>query len=386
MAGAEGERGTAGEVFAAFLVLGLSAFGGPVAHLGYFRTAFVARRQWLAEAEFAELVALCSVLPGPTSSQVGAAIGFRRAGWAGSVAAWTGFTLPSAILMTAAALASGALTGSAASHVAHGLKLAAVAIVAQAVLAMARSLTPDWPRRAVAAVAAAIVALAGPLGQLAAIGFGVAAGLVLPAEPERASPPSPRPPLAGSVVAVVALAVLFVGLPLLAAATGNPVAALAAACVRAGTLVFGGGHVVLPLLQARVVPALVGSDAFLAGYGAAQAVPGPLFTFAAYLGALVGGVGGAAVALVALFAPGMLLLAAALPLAALMTRGPVRRAVRGVNAAVVGLLAAALVSPIGTAALGGAGDAVLAALGLAALLLRAPPLAVVAALVAAAFA
>ncbi len=196
----------------------------------------------------------------------------------------------------------------------------------------------------------------------------------------------PRPRLAGSLAAVAVLAAVFVGLPLLAAATGDRVTALAAACVRAGALVFGGGHVVLPLLQASVVPRLVGSDAFLAGYGAVQAMPGPLFTFAAYLGGLVGGVGGAAVALVALFAPGMVLLAAALPLAALMTHGPVRRAVRGVNAAVVGLLAAALVSPVGTAAIGDARDLILAGLGLAALLGRVPPLAVVAALVAVQFA
>ncbi len=380
------ERGTAGEVFAAFLALGVSAFGGPVAHLGYFRAAFVVRRRWLAEAAFADLVAVCSVLPGPTSSQVGAAIGFRRAGWPGAVAAWTAFTLPSAMLMTALALGAGALDGGPAERAAHGLKLAAVAIVAQAVVAMARSLAPDWPRRAVALIAALVVAFGGQVGQLAAIAFGAAAGFVLTGPPAPTGAPAARPRGAWLLTAVAGLAALFLGLQRLATATGDPLAALAAACVRAGSLVFGGGHVVLPLLQAQLVPRLVAGDAFLAGYGAAQAMPGPLFTFAAYLGGLVGGVGGAAVALVALFAPGMVLLAAALPWAVTLTRGPARAAVTGVNAAVVGLLAAALVSPVGTAAIHSAGDAVLAAVGLAALLVRVPPLAVVAALVAVQFA
>ncbi|MBV8970895.1 MAG: chromate efflux transporter [Sphingomonadaceae bacterium] len=374
-------RGTAGEVFAAFLALGVSAFGGPVAHLGYFRARFVGR--WLSEAGFGDLVALCSVLPGPTSSQVGAAIGFRRAGWAGAAAAWTGFTLPSAVLMIAVALLARGIDGRVLFHVEHGLALAAVAIVAQAVVGMARSLTPDWPRKGLALAAAAIVAAGGAFGQVAAIAVGAAAGAFLPRVAVPAAVRTPRMrPVTATLVPVAILVTLLVAAFCTAQVTGSRSAALAAACLRAGALVFGGGHVVLPLLQASVVPHLVGRDAFLAGYGAAQAVPGPLFTFAAFLGATVGGVGGGLIALVALFAPGMLLLAAALPWAGAVTSGRTRAAVAGVNAAVVGVLAAALVSPVGTAAILGPGDALLAAAALAALLARAPPLAVVAALVA----
>lgn len=383
-------RGTAAEVFVAFLGLGLTSFGGPVAHLGFFRAAFVARRRWLDEAAFAEIVGLCAFLPGPTSSQTGAAIGWRRAGWRGAVAAWTGFTLPSALLMTGLALAAGSLVGPGFDHAVHGLKLAAVAIVAQAVATMARTLTPDWPRRGIAVAAALGVATGGAAGQIAAIALGAAAGVLLsrtppgPATAGASEAPSRRHPTVG-LLALVAL--LLAGLPLLAAASGSAVVAVAAGCFRAGALVFGGGHVVLPLLQAAVVPRPVAADAFLAGYGAAQALPGPLFAFAAYLGGLVGGVGGAALALAAIFAPGMLLLAAVLPAwAAVQARPAARAAIAGVNAAVVGLLAAALVSPVGTGAIRGWGDLALAAAGLAALLARVPPWVVVAGLVAAALA
>ncbi len=372
-------RGTA-EVFVAFLRLGLTSFGGPVAHLGYFRSAFVVRRRWLDERQFAEIVGLCSFLPGPTSSQAGVLIGRHRAGWRGAVAAWVGFTLPSAVLMAVLALTAGMMHGAAEALVVHGLKLAAVAIVAQAVVAMARTLTPDWPRRGVAVVGAVIAAFAGPLGQILAIVAGAVAGRFVfpheaPMDPTRIAPPS-RGAVAGSVAIVVAVALLLAGLPLVA--TGSPLAALAAGCFRAGALVFGGGHVVLPLLQTALVPGVVDADAFLAGYGAVQAMPGPLFTFAAYLGGLVGGVAGAAVALVAIFAPGMLLLAAAVPVwSTLHARSAARAAVAGVNAAVVGVLAAALVSPLGTGAIHGAPDAVIATIAFAALLLKAPPWAVV---------
>jgi chromate transporter len=381
---ADGQRGTAGEVFVAFLRLGLTAFGGPVAHLGYFRTAFVARRQWLDEGQFAEIVALCSFLPGPTSSQTGVAIGLGRAGWAGALAAWLGFTLPSAALMIAVALAAGSLHGPVADHIIHGLKLAAVAIVAQAVVGMARTLTPDWPRRGIAVAAAGIVAFGGPFGQVAAILAGAAAGIALDTPATAARQPRDRLTVPRvSVVTLTAFAVLLAALPFLAAA--SPHLAVAAVAFRAGALVFGGGHVVLPLLQAGFVPRWLSSDAFLAGYGAAQALPGPLFAFAAYLGTAAGGVGTGLVALVAIFLPGMLLLIGVLPLwRALQARPGVRAAVRGVNAAVVGILAAALVSPVGTGAIHGVLDLALAAAGLAALLAKAPPWAVVAGLVAAA--
>jgi len=368
-------------VFVAFLRLGLTSFGGPVAHLGYFRRVFVARRGWLDERAFAEIVALCSFLPGPTSSQAGVAIGLRRAGWRGALAAWTGFTLPSAVLMTGFAFAAGSLHGRLATGAVHGLKLAAVAIVAQAVVAMARSLTPDWPRRAVALLAAGVVTLGGPLAQVAAIVAGAAAGLVIGGT-VRATPPAEPVDRAHRRVGLAALAVfagLLAGLPLLAAATGDRRLAIAAAAYRAGALVFGGGHVVLPLLSAGFVPRWLSRDTFLAGYGAAQAMPGPLFTFAAYLGAVAGGVGGAVVALFAIFAPGLLLLAAASPLWAGLQRGRARAAIDGVNAAVVGVLAAALVG-IGTGAIHGALDVALALAGFAALLARAPPWTVVAAL------
>ncbi len=382
-------RGSPAEVFGAFLRLGLTAFGGPVAHLGYFRTAFVARRGWLDAGQFAEIVALCSFLPGPTSSQTGVAIGLGRAGWGGALAAWVGFTLPSAVLMTGVALAAGSLHGPVAAAVIHGLKLAAVAVVAQAVIAMARALTPDWPRRGVAMAAAAIVVVGGPWGQVAAIVAGAVAGQVLGAG---ASVPRGSPTAVSRRLGVAALAgfaLLLAGLPLVAAVSGARPIAIAAAAYRAGALVFGGGHVVLPLLQSALVPRLVGTQAFLAGYGAAQALPGPLFTFAAYLGALVGGagagsvaggVGGAVVALVAIFAPGMVLLAAALPVWAGLQARP------GARAAVVGILAAALISPVGTGAIHGAVDAGVAAAGFAALLGRVPPWAVVAGCVVAALA
>ncbi|QYE34618.1 chromate efflux transporter [Polymorphobacter sp. PAMC 29334] len=386
----EGRAGVI-EVFLAFLRLGLTSFGGPVAHLGYFRRAFVGR--WLDEARFGEIVGLCSFLPGPTSSQVGVAIGLDRAGVKGALAAWLGFTLPSAILMISFAFIARSLHGPVATAAIHGLKLAAVAIVAQAVIGMARSLTPDLRRLAIAVVAVAIVAVAGRFGQFAAIAAGALLGLILTREPGAHMPAhsaAPRRPTVarrtgGACLAV--FAILLAGLPFLRAATGDLGVAVADSFYRSGALVFGGGHVVLPLLRAEVVPpGWIGGDAFLSGYGAAQALPGPLFAFAAYLGTVIGGVGVAVLALVALFAPGMLLLFGALPFWSALSAQPLARAaLKGTNAAVVGILASALYDPVGTGAILTWRDGVIALAGFTALTCaKVPPLAVVAATVVAA--
>ncbi|NGP18672.1 chromate efflux transporter [Devosia aurantiaca] len=349
----EAERGTPLEVFWAFLKLGLTSFGGPIAHLGYFRDELVVRRRWIDEAGYADLVALCQFLPGPASSQVGFALGLRRAGPLGALAAWTGFTLPSALLLVLFAYGAAALEGPLAQGVLHGLKLVAVAVVAQAVLGMARSLTPDRERAAIAVLAVFLVVLGGgALGQLGAIVFGIVAGLVLlrrDEEPKTDQLFFPISPKAG-LVAVVLFVVLLAGLPWLAGA-GQGVA-LFDAFYRAGSLVFGGGHVVLPLLEAEtVLRGWVSPDAFLAGYGATQAVPGPLFTFAAYLGAVSNGLPGAAIALVGIFLPGLLILVAALPFWNTLRRWPgAQAAMRGANAAVVGILGVALYDPVFTSA------------------------------------
>ncbi|MBN8897270.1 MAG: chromate efflux transporter, partial [Rhodospirillales bacterium] len=305
------------QVLLVFLRLGMTSFGGPVAHLGYFRAEFVGRRRWLDEATFADLVALCQFMPGPASSQTGMAIGLLHAGPLGMLAAWIGFTLPSALAMALFAFGVTELGDVGHANWVHGLKLVAVAIVAQAVWSMARSLAPDR-LRATVAVAACLVALAIPstLGQVAAIVLGGLAGLfVLPRpDPQPASDVRiglgiPRPL---AVALLVAFAVLLVALPPLARGANLHALSLFDAFYRAGALVFGGGHVVLPLLQASVVPpGWVDNDAFLAGYGATQAMPGPIFTFAAYLGAIEtpspNGWAGAALATVAIFAPSFLL-------------------------------------------------------------------------------
>ena len=362
--------GSWGEVLAAFLRLGLTSFGGPVAHLGYFRAEFVARRRWLDDRVYADLVALCQFLPGPASSQVGIAIGLSRAGYAGALAAWTAFTLPSAVAMVLFAYGVGALGDIAGSGWLHGLKIAAVAVVAQAVLGMMRSLAPDR-ERATLAVAAAALTLAVPSawGQIGAIVLGGLAGAAL-LRTNVSSDQVALPLNVSRTVGAALLAVFFVlliGLPLLAASTPSQPVKLFDAFYRAGSLVFGGGHVVLPLLQASVVPpGWVGNDAFLAGYGAAQAVPGPLFTFAAYLGAVMGpppnGWQGAALCLVAIFLPSFLLVIGVLPFWEQLRRGAVAQAaLRGVNAAVVGLLLAALYNPVWASAIAGPGDFALAA-------------------------
>jgi chromate transporter len=359
--------GTPGEVFRVFLGLGLTSFGGPVAHLGYFREAFVVRRGWLGERAYADLVALCQFLPGPASSQVGMAVGLMRAGWAGMLAAWCAFTLPSALAMAMVALGVAALGDAAGTGWLSGLKAAAVAVVAHAVLGMARSLAADGPRATIAVAAMAVVLLVpGALAQVGAILLGGLAGLAWLKAP---APGAAHEPLASPVtrpVALGALALFFallVILPLAAQAGGAP--ALVDAFYRAGALVFGGGHVVLPLLQAEMVGGLglVDRETFLAGYGAAQAVPGPLFTFAAYLGAAAtGGLGGAAVALLAVFLPSALLVVGGLPFWEALRRAPqAQRALGGVNAAVVGLLAAALYDPVFTEGVPGAAAMAVAA-------------------------
>jgi chromate transporter len=353
------------EVLMAFLKLGLTSFGGPVAHLGYFRTEFVERRRWLDDRSFSDLVALCQFLPGPASSQVGMGLGLARAGWLGAIAAWCGFTLPSAIALIAFAYGIahwGALAGSGAVH---GLKVAAVAVVAQAVWGMAQKLCPDRARAAFA-IAAALLVLALPtaLSQVIAI---VLAGLVgwrilkLPHQQAVAHQGFGVSRTAG-VVALVLFFALLVALPFVAVATQSVAWQVVEGFYRAGALVFGGGHVVLPLLQATVVPAgVVGNEQFLAGYGAAQAVPGPLFTFAAYLGAVMHGpfagwTGGLAL-LVVIFVPAALLLIGALPFwDALRQRDAVQSAMAGVNAAVVGILLAALYDPVWTSAVRGRAD------------------------------
>ena len=347
-------------IFLVFLRLGCTSFGGPVAHLGYFRAEFVARRGWLSEPAFADIVALCQFLPGPASSQVGMAIGMARGGLAGAAAAWLGFTLPSALLMVGFAYGLGALGDPGQAGWLHGLKIVAVAVVAGAVWSMARALCPDRPRVTLA-LAAALIALLVPsaAGQIGAIVLGAVAGrLLLPGEavPEHVAL-ALRIPRGLSLAALASFFVLLFGLPALAAATGSHFFAVVSGFYRAGALVFGGGHVILPLLQRAVVPpGWVPNDLFLAGYGAAQALPGPLSTFAAYLGAVMrpaptGWLGGL-VCLVAIFAPSFLLLVGALPFwDALRRRAGVRAVLRGVNAAVVGLLLAALYTPVWTSAI-----------------------------------
>jgi chromate transporter len=350
----------AAQVFTVFLRLGLTSFGGPVAHLGYFRDELVRRRQWLDEAAYADLVALCQFLPGPASSQVGIAIGLTRAGLAGALAAWLGFTLPSAIALILFGYGVGTWRGLLDSGWLHGLKIAAVAVVAQAVWGMARSLTPDRSRVTLAGAAALLtLAWPGSLGQISAIIIGGLVGWRMLAAD--AAPAAPAPPLPigrrHAVPALILFAILVGALPLLARAVPSHALALFDSFYRAGSLVFGGGHVVLPLLQSAVVPpGWLGNDAFLAGYGAAQAVPGPLFTFAAYLGTVMqpgpNGWAGGLLCLVAIFLPSFLLVVGTLPFwHALRGRGAVQAALRGVNAVVVGLLLAALYQPVWTSAI-----------------------------------
>ncbi|SAM30210.1 Chromate transport protein [Pseudomonas sp. 1 R 17] len=370
-------------MFLIFLRLGLTSFGGPIAHLGYFRDAFVTRRRWLSERSYADLVALCQFLPGPASSQVGIALGLSRAGYGGALAAWLGFTLPSAVVLILLALGITRHSTAIPPGALHGLKVVAVAVVAQAVWGMARNLCTDAPRVAVMLLAACVALLqTSAWGQVGVILIAGMAGLLLF---------KPAPPTAHDALPVTIsrragalwlslFVLLLASLPILAQWLPNPTLAVTDAFYRTGALVFGGGHVVLPLLQAEVVPRhWVSNDVFLAGYGAVQAMPGPLFTFAAFLGASMtqapnGWLGGL-LCLLAIFAPSFLLVLGALPFWESLRRSQrTQAALAGVNAAVVGLLLAALYQPVWTSAIFTAQDVALALIGLVALMVwKLPP-------------
>jgi chromate transporter len=375
------------EVLFVFLRLGVSCFGGPIAHIGYFRDEFVVRRRWLDEHAYADLVGLCQFLPGPASSQVGFSLGLMHAGYLGGLAAWIGFTLPSAAALVVFAYGASALAGPIGTGLLHGLKLVAVAIVAQAVWGMARTLCPDRQRASIAVVAALIILFStSSVAQIGAIALGGAAGVFLC----RTAPGNLSGHVAMPVsrrVGLAALAIFFlllIGLPVLRGYGAPQGLALFDAFYRSGALVFGGGHVVLPLLrEAFVTPGWISDDSFLAGYGAAQAVPGPLFTFAAYLGSVVKmsphGILGAALGLIGIFLPGVLVLLGTLPFwDAFRTRPAAQAAMRGVNAAVVGLLGAALYNPVWTTSVKAPGDFGIALTGFVLLTVwRTPPLVVV---------
>ncbi len=374
-------------VFIIFLRLGLTSFGGPIAHLGYFRSEFVERRRWLDDRSYSDLVALCQFLPGPASSQVGMAVGLGRAGWLGMFAAWAGFSLPSALALIAFAVGIAHFPEVAQSGWVQGLKVVAVVIVAQAVWGMARALCPDRVRAALA-IAAALLTLALPstIGQVAVLIIGGVLGRYFLSLSDGVAAPVRVYPLTrrGGFIALILFVVPLIGLPLWMAATGSSVATLMEGVYRSGALVFGGGHVVLPLLQASVVPSgLVSNADFVAGYGAAQAVPGPLFTFAAYLGAVAAGplqgwVGGL-VTLVVVFVPAALVLLAALPFWEAMRQRPdIQSSMAGINAAVVGILVSALYDPVWTSAILGRTEfgLALAAFGLL-MIGRLPPVLVV---------
>ena len=375
------------EVLRIFFKLGVSCFGGPIAHIGYFREEFVVRRRWLDEQAFVDLVALCQFLPGPASSQTGFAIGLMRAGYLGGIAAWTGFTLPSAIILVLFAYGANALTGTVGGGLLHGLKLVAVAIVAQAVWGMARTLCPDRERASIAVVAALIILFStSSVAQIGAIAFGGIAGLWLcrDAPPTAAGHFTLPVSFAAGFVALTAFFALLIGLPILRSVTAWSGIALFDAFYRSGALVFGGGHVVLPLLrEAFVAPGWVSDNTFLAGYGAAQAVPGPLFTFAAYLGTVVApsphGIPGAVLGLIGIFIPGILILLGTLPFwDSFRSRAGAQAIMRGINAAVVGLLGAALYNPVWTSSVNTPGAFGLALVEFVLLTVwRAPPLLVV---------
>jgi len=364
-------RGSALEVFIAFLKLGLTSFGGPIAHLGYFHRELIERRKWVDESAYAQLVALCQFIPGPASSQLGFALGLLRGGWAGAIAAFLAFTLPSALLLFAFAAFLPYLSGTVGNAAIHGLKLVALAVVAYGVLGMTRQLCPDPPRATIATIAVALILVSGQSWmQLLVVVLGGIAGLSVcrNAQPVAGDGLQLRygPALGWTLIAAFGL--LLVGLPFLVEGGGSRLAVFEA-FYRAGALVFGGGHVVLPLLEESVVsPGWVSQDEFLAGYGAAQAVPGPMFTLAAYLGARLpgseGGILGATVSLGAIFLPGFLLVAGVLPLWRAIAGRPIAaRVIAGVNAAVVGILGAALYDPVWTSAVQGPLDMAVALVG-----------------------
>ncbi len=366
-------------IFLVFLRLGLTSFGGPVAHLAFFRDEFVARQKWLDEQSYADLVALCQFLPGPSSSQVGIALGLLRAGWRGAFGAWAGFTLPSAIALVLFALGLSNYHQLVDSSALQGLKIVALAVVAQAVWSMARALCTDLPRIVImlAACAAALI-LPGIYSQLGAIACAAIVATIIFKPETRNKPADVLPVVIGRRAAVVCLlafgALLFI-LPLLAQTLSSTSLHMVDAFYRTGSLVFGGGHVVLPLLQAEVVPTgWVSEDVFIAGYGATQAVPGPLFTFSAFLGASMqqapSGWTGATICLLAIYLPSFLLVFGALPFwRQLRSNARMQAMLMGVNAAVVGLLLAALYQPVWTSAIHSPGDVMLALLALLALVL-----------------
>src|SRR5271166_378529 len=363
-------------IFLTFLRLGCTSFGGPIAHLGYFRSEFVNRRKWLSDEAYADIVALAQFVPGPASSQTGFALGLMHGGLPGGLAAWAGFTLPSAVLMILAAYGLSYAESNPAQGLIHGLKLLAVAVVAQAVWSMGRNLCPDRQRAGIAFLAAALLIAKPSAGlQLAVIAAGALFGLGFLRTNIQATPASfgIRITQTSALLAICAFFLLLAGLPAVAALSEYSLAALANGFYRTGALVFGGGHVVLPLLQETVVkPGWVGREDFLAGYGAAQALPGPLFAFSAFLGEKSsvgpGGVAGALIALIAIFLPGMLLVYGILPFwDRLRTKPSVRGALNGVNAAVVGILGAALYEPIWTSTILRPMDAALALVAFAAL-------------------
>lgn len=373
------------DVFLAFLKLGLTSFGGPIAHLHYFRREFVERRRWIDASRYAHLLALCQFLPGPASSQVVFSLGLLRAGSVGAVAAFVGFTLPSALLMLTFAYCLPALSGIWAMAILHGLKLVAVCVVAHGVWRMQRTLAADWQRIAIAALAMLLVLTAQRAGTtLLVLALGAALGFRLCRHVVGANDDTLVLPY-GRLVGACLLAAytLLLAASVLPVAWMPPTVAPAAAFYRAGALVFGGGHVVLPLLQQAVVePGWIAQSDFLVGYGAAQVVPGPMFSVAVYLGAHLSTASptplSAAICLGAIFLPGMLLLAGALPFWHALARiDGAARALAGINAAVVGLLAAALIDPVCSSALHGVGDVIIAAVGIG-LLLRVPTLAVIA--------
>lgn len=363
-------------IFLVFLKLGLTSFGGPVAHLGYFREEFVTRRQWLSERSYADLVALCQFLPGPASSQVGMALGMTRSGVAGAFAAWLGFTLPSAVLLIVFAYGLGHYADQIAPGILHGLQVVAVAVIAQAVWHMARTLCPDAARMTIMGISAGLILLLpNAWAQIILLGAMGVAGLVLfKSQPQPVIEPLSIPVSRRTGILCLGLfAVCLAGLPLLSGLFASPALQVFDAFYRAGALVFGGGHVVLPLLQAEVVPTgWVSNDAFLAGYGAAQAVPGPLFTFSAFLGASLhgelGGWKGGVLCIIAIFLPSFLLVLGAMPFWETLRRQPqVQAALAGINAAVVGLLLAALYQPAWTSTIRNEADFALALFALIAL-------------------
>lgn len=381
------------EVFREFLILGLTSFGGPTAHVAFFRDRFVGVKKWMSEADFADLLALCQFLPGPASSQLGLSIGWRKAGWPGAFAAWFAFTMPSAIALTLFGIGVMKFGGGLDAETGwlRGLQIAVVVVIAQAATSMWVGLCPDRKRRLIALLAAAVILATSPAWmQLVVIALGAVAGLIfLRKETEsRGSSEGREPVQSGSAVGtacLVAFFVLLIGLPLaVKMMPGSPALESFTAMYRSGSLVFGGGHVVLPLLSQEVVaPGWVSREEFLAGYGAAQAVPGPLFTFAAFLGSLIEGPGGArgmaAVALIGIFLPAWLLVLGVMPFwHRVVARPKVRAALAGTNAAVVGLLGAALYQPVWIGAISSTKDVVfLIGVAAALLVLKLPAWAVV---------